>query len=498
MILTIDAGTTGITALVVQHDLKIISEASLDFPQYFPKPGFVEHDLKEIWTTTQTVIQKCLENIDPKQISSIGITNQRETICFWDKSLQPSVSNDVSLSRAIVWQDRRTTQICEQLHQRDLSSLFQAETGLVLDPYFSGTKIKWALENFSAVTEAFHNGKLKCGTIDSFLIWMLTDGQSHTTDSTNASRTLLMNLKRRSWDTDLCRLLDVPKDILPEILPSNGNFGKTKNLSILPDGIPITGVIGDQQSALLGQMCIEKGQAKCTYGTGAFLLMNIGEKPIYSQHRLLSTLAWDLGKCGGANYALEGSTFVAGAAVQWFRDGLKMIEHASDIELLANEVQHTDGLTFVPALTGLGAPYWNPNATGMFTGITRGTTKAHFARAILEGIAFQVHDVLKAMEKDCSFSLKSLHVDGGAASNNLLMQIQSNFVQSTLKRPQQLETTSLGAVFASGLGNGVWNQLSDLITVWKLNREFHPQINEQEAQIEKARWDKAIQKVCHS
>jgi glycerol kinase len=491
MILAIDAGTTGVTALLVSHELKILSEAGTDFPQSFPKPSWVEHDPNEIWKAVRASIQKALEGLDSKKISTIGITNQRETICFWDRNtLEP-------LAPAIVWQDRRTSDMCEALKARGLGDLIRSETGLLLDPYFSGTKIKWALDNWGDVKKAYNEGRLHVGTVDSFLIAKLTAGKSHVTDPSNASRTLVMNIKRRSWDTDLCRLLEVPKDILPEILPSSGKFGETRGLDFLPDGISITGALGDQQSALLGQACVRKGSAKCTYGTGAFLLMNTGMDPVFSKHSLLTSVAWDLGP-HGVNYVIEGSTFVAGAAVQWLKEGLGLIEHSADIEPLAASVSSSEGVTFVPALTGLGAPYWKPDATGLFTGITRGSTKAHFARAVLEGIAFQVSDVLLAMEKDLGDDLKIVHVDGGAAANNLLMQIQSNLLQTPLKRPKFLETTSLGAVFAAGLGTGVWGTLESIEKAWKLDHEFKPYFTPDQTKKERERWSKAIQKACLS
>ncbi|RYZ68599.1 MAG: glycerol kinase GlpK, partial [Proteobacteria bacterium] len=395
---------------------------------------------------------------------------------------------------AIVWQDRRTSAICEQLKTQKLEPLIQSETGLLLDPYFSGTKIKWAIENWDDVKSAYNQHKLNAGTIDTYLIARLTSGESFVTDPSNASRTLAMNLRRGSWDSDLCKLLGISRDILPEILPSAGEFGRTKGLSFLPDGIPIMGVLGDQQSALLGQACIDAGTAKCTYGTGAFLLMNTGSEPVFSQHRLLTSVAWNLGK-HGTQYMLEGSTFVAGAAVQWLRDGLGFIENSADIEALASQVKDSNGVVFVPALTGLGAPHWKADATGMFTGLSRGVNRSHMARAVLEGIAFQVTDVLKAMEKDVGAPVKALHVDGGAAANGLLMQIQADFLQTVLRRPKILETTSLGAVFAAGLGIGLWSSPEDIRKSWKLDREFKPHQSSSEAGLQYQAWTKAVSRV---
>ncbi len=487
-ILAIDEGTTGATAFLMDEELNLLAEKSIDFEQHFPKPGWVEHDLDEIWKAVSTAIESIFQQHPVKNLVAIGITNQRETVGFWEKNTLKQ------LGRAIVWQDRRTAAICDQLKTQKLEPLIQSETGLLLDPYFSGTKIKWAIENWDDVKQAHQNHNLHVGTIDTFLIAKLTGGKSFATDQSNASRTLAMNLRRGTWDSDLCKLLGISRDILPEIKPSAGEFGKTSGLSFLPDGIPIMGVLGDQQSALLGQACIDAGTAKCTYGTGAFLLMNTGSEPVFSQHRLLTSVAWNLG-AHGTQYMLEGSTFVAGAAVQWLRDGIGFIEDSSQIEALASQVKDSNGVVFVPALTGLGAPHWDADATGMFTGLTRGVNRSHMARAVLEGIAFQVTDVLKAMEKDVGAPLKALHVDGGAAANNLLMQIQADFLQTTLKRPKILETTSLGAVFAAGLGIGIWSSPEDIRKSWKLDREFKPHSSTDEAATHYKRWNRAIKRV---
>lgn len=470
-LLAIDQGTTGSTALLMDKNLNAVAEASEDFTQRFPQPGWVEHDLNDIWSSVLTTVKNVTQGVDPKKIAAIGITNQRETLCFWERS------TGSPLAPAIVWQDRRTATHCESLRARGLEPLFQEKTGLLLDPYFSGTKLAWALQNWSDLTRAHQAKKLCVGTIDSYLIARLSGGLAHVTEPSNASRTLLFNLRSKSWDPELCQILNVPLEILPEVKPSAGLFAKTKGLSVLPDDIPITGVLGDQQAALMGQACLAEGQAKCTYGTGAFLLMNSGSKPVTSKHRLLTTIAWDLGK-QGTTYALEGSAFIAGAAVQWLRDGLKLIKSASEIESLALSVPSTDGVVFVPALTGLGAPYWNPHATGMFTGITRGTTAGHFARAVLEGIAFQNADLLSAMQKDLGKPLALLKVDGGASANNLLMQFQADVLATPLMRPRFLETTSLGALFAAGLGGGVFTTLDQVEKTWKLEREFKPTMDQ--------------------
>jgi glycerol kinase len=487
-ILAIDQGTTGTTALLMDTELNRISEASVDFEQHFPKPGWVEHDLEDIWTAVLQTVREVTKYIDPRKIVSIGITNQRETICFWDRE------TTTPLAHAIVWQDRRTADICEDLIKRGLENKFQDETGLLIDPYFSGTKVAWALKNWGDVSSAQKAGRLAVGTIDSFLIARMSGGIIHATEPSNASRTLCFNIHKRRWDADLCKALGIPIDIWPEVMPSTGTFAITKGFSDLPDGIPITGVLGDQQSALMGQACVREGSAKCTYGTGSFILLNTGRKPIKSTHRLVTTVAWALGE-DNYTYALEGSAFIAGAAIQWLRDGLKIIADAAESERLASSVSSSDGVIFVPALTGLGAPYWDPNATGMLTGITRGTTNGHIARAVLEGIAFQNADVLAAMQKDMGKPLSRLNVDGGAAANNLLMQFQSDIVGTRLTRPKYLETTSVGAVFAAGLGAGIWTDLQDIEKSWKEDRSFSPSMSQLDRESALSRWKTAIARV---
>jgi glycerol kinase len=489
-ILAIDQGTTGTTALLMDSNLNRVAEAGADFEQYFPKPGWVEHDLNDIWTTVVQTVREVTKLVDARKILAVGITNQRETLCFWDReTIEP-------LARAIVWQDRRTAEKCEQMKGKGLEPYFQQRTGLLIDPYFSGTKAAWALKNWPELQTAYRAGRLAAGTMDSFLIAKLSGGAVHATEPSNASRTLCFDLDKRKFDEELCRELDVPLDIWPEIYPSAGIFAVTKGFKSLPDGVPITGVLGDQQSALLGQACVREGSAKCTYGTGAFLLLNTGRKPARSKHRLLTTVAWSL-KQDEYTYALEGSAFIAGAAVQWFRDGLKFIQDTEEIETLANSVSSTEGVVFVPALTGLGAPYWDPNATGMFTGITRGTTRAHMARAVLEGIAFQNADILIAMQKDLGKPLTRMNVDGGASANNFLMQFQSDILGVQLYRPKYLETTSLGAVFAAGLGAGIWTDLTDVEKTWKEDRSFQPQFGEQEKKEAMTRWHSAIARVTY-
>lgn len=487
-ILAIDEGTTGSKAVIVDENLNPVAESILNFNQYYPQPGWVEHDLNEIWNTVQKTIKNVTEKIDVKNIIAIGITNQRETICFWDKN------TGEPLARAIVWQDRRTASMCESLRAGGTEPFFQESTGLLLDPYFSGTKAAWALKNWDVLNTARKEGRLAAGTIDSYLIARLADGGAHFTEPSNASRTLCFHLTKHEWDNKLCSTLGVPVDIWPEVRPSIGKFTHTRNVPGLPDGIPITGVLGDQQSALLGQACLEPGSAKCTYGTGAFLLLNTGSKPIKSRHRLLTTIAWALNE-KNYTYALEGSAFIAGAIVQWLRDGLGLIQNSSDIEALAKTVTSSEGVTLVPSLTGLGAPYWDPHATGMLTGITRGTQKGHIARAALEGIAFQNAEILTAMQKDVGSPLKCLNVDGGASANDLLMQFQSDILGVKLRRPKFRETTSLGAVFAAGLGVGLWKDLSEIQSAWKEDRNFEPNFSAKEREGAMRKWLNAVERV---
>ena len=488
LILAIDQGTTGTKALVMDQDLNPRAECTLNFKQHYPQPGWVEHDPNEIWQTVVKSIQQVVQKVDAKKIIGIGITNQRETVCFWNKKTGEPYTD------AIVWQDRRTADQCARLKEKGLEPKFQEATGLLLDPYFSGTKVAWALENWGVLKNAQQKGELAVGTIDSYLVARLSGGRAHVTEPSNASRTLCFHLTKHQWDSELCSALSVPQNVWPEVKPSIGKFAVTQGVPGLPDGIPISGILGDQQSALLGQACLEEGTAKCTYGTGSFILLNTGKKPVHSRHRLVTTIAWALND-QDYTYALEGSVFIAGAATQWIRDGLELIKDSSEIEDLARSVKDTDGVVFVPALTGLGAPYWNPHATGMITGLTRGTTKAHIARATLEGIAFQNADILMAMQKDIARPLTQLNVDGGACVNNLMMQFQSDILGVQLKRPQLKETTSIGAVFAAGIGVGLWSDLAQVKKSWKEDRAFVPQMAETQKQQQLKKWANAIQRV---
>ncbi len=485
LILSIDQGTTGTTVLILDKDLNLLAKKNNEFPQHYPKPGWVEHNADEIWACTLKTIQEAVAGIEIDRIAGIGITNQRETTVIWERATGHPIHP------AIVWQDRRTTKLCEKLKKKGLENKFKKKTGLVLDPYFSGTKINWILENVAGAKEKAKNGELAFGTIDTYLVWKLSAGKTHVTDPSNASRTLLMNLQNLEWDPELLKILKVPREILPTIASSSEIYGHTRGLSILPDGIPIAGIAGDQQAALFGQACFSAGEAKCTYGTGSFILLNTGKKIVHSKNKLLTTVAWKLGK--EINYALEGSAFIAGAAVQWLRDGLKIIAKSSDVESLAASVEDSDGVCVVPAFVGLGAPHWKPEARGMITGLTRGTTSAHIARATLEGIAFCQYDILQAMSKDLGKKLKTLKVDGGASANNLLMQFQADILNVPLSRPKMVETTGLGAAFLAGLATGVWKNREVIAQTWKEDRLFKPQMPKALVQKKIAAWQKAIQ-----
>lgn len=480
-ILSIDQGTTSSRAFLIDHDLNVMGRGQHEFRQYYPKPGWVEHDPEEIWASTLAAIWDCLAQakIDPKNISGIGITNQRETAILWDKKTGKPVAP------AIVWQDRRTAERCEELKKMGLSEKVRQKTGLVLDPYFSATKIEWLLQRYK--------GDLAFGTVDSFLVWRLTGGKAHVTDATNASRTLLMDINTLRWDAEMLELFHIPQNILPTIVSCSEKYGVTHGVEGVPNGIPICGMAGDQQAALIGQACFETGEAKCTYGTGSFILMNIGSVPQFSKQGLITTLGYQIGN--KTAYAFEGSAFIAGAAVQWLRDGLKIIQQASDIEKLAAAVSDSGGVVFVPALSGLGAPHWNPNARGVITGLTRGTTAAHIARATLEGIAFCQYDILEAMIKDTGVSLKVLKVDGGASKNNLLMQFQSDILQVPIARPRMVETTVLGAAFLAGLAVGVWKDVNDIKRSWREEKRFAPKMPKEKV-LEKVNvWNEALKKT---
>ncbi len=489
-ILAIDQGTTGTTALVMGLDGATLGRKNCECAQHFPQPGWVEHEPDQIWQSVLSAVQGALElaNVRGTEIAAIGLTNQRETTLLWDRKTGRPVQ------RAIVWQDRRTAPRCAELKAAGHEARVRELTGLVLDPYFSGTKLSWMLDHVAGARDAARAGELAFGTVDSYLVWQLAGGASHgaphVTDVTNASRTLLMELASRTWNDELCELLDIPKRVLPEIVPSAARVAQTRGVPGLPDGIPITGIAGDQHAALFGQACFEPGDAKCTYGTGAFLLVNTGSKPVASGAGLLSTLAWQLQS--EAVYALEGSCFIAGAAVQWLRDGIGLIGSAQEIEALARQVPSSDGVAFVPALSGLGAPYWDPDARGLITGITRGTTRAHLARATLEAIAFQVHDVIAAMGGDLGHPVTRMRVDGGAAANDLLLQTQSDFGAVTVERPTELESTARGAAMLAGLGAGLFSSPNEAARMIRLDRAFTPQIDDEARQAALARWSDAV------
>ena len=466
-ILALDQGTSSSRAIVFDHEGNICSVAQMEFTQYFPKPGWVEHNPMEIWSSEAAVIAEAITKlgINGKSLAGIGITNQRETTIVWDAETGVPVYN------AIVWQDRRTSAFCDELKAQGLVDKIREKTGLIIDAYFSGTKIKWILDNVPGAREKALAGQLRFGTVDSWLVWQLTRGEVHVTDVTNASRTMLFNIHTLEWDKELLDLLDIPASMMPAVKSSSEVYGHTKT-TIFAHEVPIAGIAGDQQSALFGQMCIEPGSVKNTYGTGCFLLMNTGSKPILSQNNLLTTVAWKIGDC--VNYALEGSIFVGGSVVQWLRDGLGIIRSSSEIEALAASVPDNGGVYFVPALTGMGAPYWDQYAHGVICGITRGTTSAHIARAALEGIAFQTMDIVHAMEKDAGVPLAELKVDGGASRNNLMMQFQADILGACVVRPQVTETTAMGACYLAGLAVGYWNSLDEIKAQWQVERCFQP------------------------
>lgn len=489
-ILALDQGTTGSTAMIVNEGGLCVAKVNEEYKQIFPQPGWVEHDPEDIWNSVLSVIQKVLtqNGINPNEIAAIGITNQRETTLVWDRKSHKSIYN------AIVWQCRRTTEVCEKLKRSGKEKNIRKKTGLVLDPYFSGSKFQWILENVSGAKNSAAKGQLAGGTVDCFLVWRLTGGQVHATDVSNASRTMLMNIDSGRWDSELLKTFRVPIELLPVISSSSGHFGMTRGVPGLPDGIPIAGIAGDQQAALFGQACFSAGEAKCTFGTGSFLLMNSGSKRVHSKSGLLSTVAWQLKGEKKLTYAIEGGAFICGAAVQWLRDGLGLFSSSSEIEDLANQVVDSGGVEFVPALTGLGAPYWDPNARGIITGLTRGSTKAHVARATLDAMALQNADILTAMQKDLGKKLKSLKVDGGATVNNMLMQIQSDVLGQSLQRPKMIETTAAGAAYLAGLGVGFWKNTSEIKKIWSLDREFSPKISSAARSKRLNLWKSAVEK----
>ena len=467
-VLALDQGTSGSTALVVDAEGRVRARGYAELPQHYPQPGWVEHDPEQIWTTTVDAAKAALAAAGAAgtDVAAIGITNQRETTVVWDRSTGRPIHP------AIVWQCRRTASLCEELRAAGLEPAVRQRTGLVIDAYFSGTKIRWLLDHVPDARRRAEDGALAFGTVDSWLVWKLTGGRAHVTDVTNASRTMLLDLDRVDWDEDMLKVLDVPRAMLPRLVPSAGVVGGTTNLEWLPPGVPIAGLAGDQHAALFGQACYARGAAKNTYGTGCFLLMNTGPTPVHSREGLLTTLAWKVG--GMTTYALEGSVFIAGAAIQWLRDGLGLIHRASDSEALATSVPDTGGVYFVPAFVGLGAPYWDMHARGTIVGLTRGTTRAHLVRAALEAIAYQSRDVLEAMTRDAGVAVEALRVDGGATANDFLCQFQADVMGVTVLRPAVIETTALGAAYLAGLGVGVWASLDAIAGRWTVERTFTP------------------------
>ncbi|MCC5913883.1 MAG: glycerol kinase GlpK [Balneolaceae bacterium] len=484
-ILALDQGTTSSRAMLFDKNGSIKSIAQKEFRQIYPKPGWVEHDAQEIWSSQAGVAAEAVASagINGKAIAGIGITNQRETTVVWDRESGKPVYN------AIVWQDRRTSDYCDELKEAGHADMIQDKTGLVLDAYFSGTKVKWILDNVEGVRERAEKGELAFGTIDSWLIWNFTQGDIHVTDVTNASRTLLFNINTMDWDDEILKLFNIPKSLLPEVKQSSEVYGKTKT-TLFASKIPIAGIAGDQQAALFGQMCTEKGMVKNTYGTGCFMLMNIGDKPIKSENNLLTTVAWKVN--GKTTYALEGSVFIAGAVVQWLRDEMSIIQEAKDIEYFANKVEDSDGVYLVPAFAGLGAPHWNQHARGTLVGITRGTNRAHLARAAQDSIAYQVSDLLEAMNADSGIEIKELRVDGGATVNNTLMQFQSDLLQVPAIRPEITETTALGAAYLAGLATGFWKDIEEIRKQWKVDKKFEPEMDRSKVDELVKGWRRAV------
>lgn len=484
-ILALDQGTSSSRAIVFDHEGRICATAQKEFPQHFPKPGWVEHAPKDIWSSEASVIAEAITSmgINGLNIAGIGITNQRETTIVWDAETGEPVYN------AIVWQDRRTSEYCDSLKEQNLTGFIREKTGLIIDAYFSATKIRWILENVPGARARAEAGKLRFGTVDTWLLWNLTRGECHMTDVSNASRTMLFNIHTLNWDEDLMKLFGIPMSMLPEVHSSSEIYGYTKT-TIFAHKVPVAGIAGDQQAALFGQMCTTPGSVKNTYGTGCFLLMNSGTKPITSSHNLLTTIAWKIGDT--VNYALEGSIFVGGSVVQWLRDGLSIIKSSSEIESLAMTVPDNGGVYFVPALTGLGAPYWDQYAKGTICGLTRGTTAAHIARAALEGIAFETMDIVNAMEHDAGIKLAELKVDGGASRNNLMMQFQADILGTKVIRPKVTETTAMGACYLAGLATGYWDSLDDIKRQWNADKVFEPLAPAEKVLKLKEGWANAI------
>lgn len=485
-IMALDQGTTSSRAILFNKQGEIVHVSQKEFTQIFPKPGWVEHDPNEIWSSILACIAGVLseKDIKPEQVAGIGITNQRETTVVWDKETGKPVYN------AIVWQSRQTADICDELKEKGYTDFVREKTGLEIDAYFSGTKVKWILDNVEGAREKAEQGKLLFGTIDTWLVWKLSGGKAHVTDYSNASRTMMFNIHTLEWDQELLDLLTVPKSMLPEVRPSSEIYAKTDPVHFFGQEVPIAGIAGDQQAALFGQACYSEGMAKNTYGTGCFMLMNTGEKAVASKHGLVTTIAWGID--GKVEYALEGSIFVTGSAIQWLRDGLRMIKSAPESEDYATKVDSTDGVYLVPAFVGLGAPYWDQDARGTVVGITRGTTKEHFIRATLESIAYQTKDVLTAMEADSGIKLKSLRVDGGAVKNNFLMQFQSDILNVPVERPKVIETTALGAAYLAGLAVGYWNSKDEIAKQWEIDRKFEPDMDEETRNKLYEGWKKAV------
>ncbi|MDE3743250.1 glycerol kinase GlpK [Maribacter polysaccharolyticus] len=485
LILALDQGTTSSRAILFNHDGQIVRVSQKPFEQIFPKPGWVEHNPNDIWSSQISVAAEVVaqQGINGDGIAAIGITNQRETVVVWDRETSEPIYN------AIVWQDRRTSRYCDELKEAGHIDMIKKKTGLVIDAYFSATKLKWILDNVEGAREKAEAGKLCFGTVDSWLIWKLSRGKMFITDVSNASRTMLFNIHTMAWDDELLALFNIPKAMLPEVKESSEIYGTTAT-TLFSTKIPIAGIAGDQQAALFGQMCTEPGMVKNTYGTGCFLLMNTGDKAVYSKNNLLTTVAWKIN--GKTSYALEGSVFVGGAAIQWLRDGAKMVKTAPGINHLAETVEDNGGVYFVPALTGLGAPYWDQYARGGMMGITRGTTDAHIARATIEGIAFQVYDIVRAMEADAGEKSIELRVDGGASASNLLMQIQADLFGFKIIRPKTLETTVMGAAYLAGLAVGYWDSIDDIQSQWSIDKEFYPEAPKEKVDNMLHYWHKAV------
>lgn len=487
-ILALDQGTSSSRAIVFDEKGTTCAVAQREFRQIFPQSGWVEHDPHEIWASQASVIAEAISimDINGLNLAGIGITNQRETTIVWDSETEEPIYN------AIVWQDRRTSDYCDELKKQGLTDMIRQKTGLIIDAYFSATKIKWILDNVAGARKRAEKGKLMFGTVDTWLIWRLTRGEVHVTDVSNASRTMLFNINTLDWDQELLDLFGIPRSMMPEVKSSSEVYGHTKT-TIFAHKVPISGIAGDQQAALFGQMCTEPGMVKNTYGTGCFLLMNSGEKPILSQNNLITTVAWKIGD--KVNYALEGSIFVGGSVVQWLRDGLHVINSSSEVEALASQVPDTNGVYFVPALTGLGAPWWDQYARGTITGISRGTTTAHIVRAALEGIAYQTMDITAAMSRDAGVPLRELKVDGGASRNNLLMQFQADILGTKVIRPQVVETTAMGAAYLAGLAVGYWSSIDEIRKQWQVDRIFEPSWDEKQIQTARSGWEDAVKRT---